>query len=403
MIENAEIPYGGYWSTPFSKWQGSLQNLHSVELAAYVSEKALSRRNIPVTEFDYGILGITVPQHHSFYGASWLFKMIGANGFAAPTISQACATSARSLLAAAQELLTGGAEATLVIACDRTSNGPCLYYPEAGISAGIGANEDWVKDNFSCDPSGNHSMLQTAENVAKKHGISKDEQHDLVWRRFEQYQMALERDRAFQKRFMDLPFEVPKPNFKGTNSTLDGDEGIYETSPEILTGLEPVLKGGTVTFGSQTHPADGSVGMIVATPERAREMSGDQSIRVSLVGFGSARAELGYMPEAIIPASGRALDASGVGILDMDAVKSHNPFAVNDIYFAREMGIDLAQMNNYGCSLIWGHPQAPTGLRAIVELIEELVLLGGGYGLFQGCAAGDTAMAVVLKVEDRIN
>jgi acetyl-CoA acetyltransferase len=55
-------------------------------------------------------------------------------------------------------------------------------------------------------------------------------------------------------------------------------------------------------------------------------------------------------------------------------------------------------MNNYGCSLIWGHPQGPTGMRTIMELIEELVLKGGGYGLFQGCAAGDSAMAVVIKV-----
>jgi len=56
-------------------------------------------------------------------------------------------------------------------------------------------------------------------------------------------------------------------------------------------------------------------------------------------------------------------------------------------------------MNNYGSSLIWGHPQGPTGMRAIIELIEELTLLGGGWGLFQGCAAGDTSMATVLKVE----
>jgi acetyl-CoA acyltransferase len=58
-------------------------------------------------------------------------------------------------------------------------------------------------------------------------------------------------------------------------------------------------------------------------------------------------------------------------------------------------------MNNFGCSLIWGHPQGPTGLRAVIELIEELALTGGGYGLFTGCAAGDTGMAVVIKVSDR--
>ena len=84
---------------------------------------------------------------------------------------------------------------------------------------------------------------------------------------------------------------------------------------------------------------------------------------------------------------------------DVDAVKTHNPFAVNDIAFARDTGYPLEKMNNYGCSLIWGHPQAPTGMRLLIELIEELALLGGGYGLFSGCAAGDTAAAVVIRVD----
>jgi len=78
--------------------------------------------------------------------------------------------------------------------------------------------------------------------------------------------------------------------------------------------------------------------------------------------------------------------------------QTHNPFAVNDLYFAREMDVRLEDMNNYGSSLIFGHPQGPTGARLIMEMIEELVLLGGGYGLFSGCAAGDTAAAIVVKV-----
>ena len=90
---------------------------------------------------------------------------------------------------------------------------------------------------------------------------------------------------------------------------------------------------------------------------------------------------------------------AGVRIGNVDAIKSHNPFALNDLAFAREMGVDVMTMNNFGCSLIWGHPQGPTGLRGIIELIEELALRGGGVGLFHGCAAGDTAMAVILKVE----
>ncbi|MFY9733797.1 MAG: thiolase family protein, partial [Rhodoplanes sp.] len=112
------------------------------------------------------------------------------------------------------------------------------------------------------------------------------------------------------------------------------------------------------------------------------------------------RTEKGHMPMAVAPACRAALDAAGLAIGDVDAVKSHNPFAVNDIAFVKETGYPLDRMNNYGCSLIWGHPQGPTGMRSVIELIEELALRGGGVGLFGGCAAGDSAMALVLRVSD---
>ena len=97
----------------------------------------------------------------------------------------------------------------------------------------------------------------------------------------------------------------------------------------------------------------------------------------------------------------QALSRAGVSIEDVAVIKTHNPFAVNDIYFCREMGVKPEAMNNYGSSIVWGHPQGPTGHRLIIEVIEELVLVGGGYGLFVGCAAGDTGAGVVLKVNCR--
>src|SRR5262249_17728438 len=132
--------------------------------------------------------------------------------------------------------------------------------------------------------------------------------------------------------------------------------------------------------------------------DRAKTLSSDPSIEVQLVSYGQGRAKKGYMAMATVPAARAALEAAGVGIKSLKAIKTHNPFAVNDVYLARAMDLKIEGFNNYGSSLIYGHPQGPTGMRLIVELIEELALLGGGHGLFVGCAAGDTAAAVVLKV-----
>ena len=90
----------------------------------------------------------------------------------------------------------------------------------------------------------------------------------------------------------------------------------------------------------------------------------------------------------------------GAGPRDVDAVSTHNPFTVNDLWFSQQTGIALERMYAYGCSLIYDHPQGPTGARLIVELLHTLRLRGGGIGLFTGCAAGDTGAAVVVRVED---
>ena len=132
--------------------------------------------------------------------------------------------------------------------------------------------------------------------------------------------------------------------------------------------------------------------------ELERELSRDPSVEIQVLSYGEARVKKGYMAQAVVPAARQALSRAGISIEDVRAIKTHNPFAVNDVYFCREMGVKPEAMNNYGSSLIYGHPQAPTGQRLIIEMIEELALLGGGYGLFAGCAAGDTSASVVVKV-----
>ncbi len=393
------IPYGAYWSTPFARWQGNFAHLHPILFAADVARSALHERDIAPETFDALFLGMTVPAEHSFYGAPWLAGLIGSTNVSGPTINQACATSARVVGSAAYEVEAGTDRCILAITCDKTSNGPHIYYPNPLGPGGKGEDEDWVWDNFNFDPFAANAMIETAENVAAEARITPEEQNAVTLLRYQQYQQALKDDAAFHRRYMVTPIEVKDPAGRKVVATVADDEGVYATTAEGLSRLRPVKEGGSVSFGTQTHPADGNCGMVITSRERAQELSRDPVVNIQIVSFGQARAKKGFMAQATVPAARQALNAAGISLRDIKSIKTHNPFAVNDIYFAREMGISLDAFNNYGSSLIFGHPQGPTGMRLMIELIEELVLFGGGYGLFTGCAAGDTGAAIALRVD----
>jgi acetyl-CoA acetyltransferase len=397
QFEEAFIPYGGYWSTPFCKWQGSFAELNPIPFAAEVAVQALNERSIPIYAIDELHLGMTVPAPNSFYGAPWLAGLIGADGITGPTISQACATSAR-LISGAASAVVASADSTVIlcVAADRTSNGPHMVYPTQLSPGGRPNVEDWVWDNFNCDPYAKNSMIETAENVARERNFDTEAQHEVVLLRYEQYQQALKSE--FHKRFMIAPIQV-NPTGKKVIGEVMSDEGVFPTTAEGLRKLKPVMPSGTVTFGGQTYPADGNAGMLVTGRERAGELSQDDRIEIRLLSFAQGRAKPGYMPMANLPAATRALELAGLEVKDLAAIKTHNPFALNDLFLSDELDIPIDKMNNFGCSLIWGHPQGPTGMRLVIELIEELVLDGGGYGLFTGCAAGDTAAALVIEVK----
>jgi len=398
-FEKVYVPYGGYWTTPFCRWQGSFANLHAVSFAGEIAVRALEERQISPEVFDELLLGMTVPQIHSFYGGPWLAGLVGATAVTGPMIGQACATGARVMATAAFQIESLEEERViLTIVTDRCSNGPHCYYPNPFGPGATGDSEDWVWDNFGYDPWPKNSMLQTAENVAKEAGITKEEQDEVAFLRYKQYDDALKDDSAFLRRYMVLPIEVRDPSGRKVLATVEGDEGVYPTTAEGLAKLKPVLEEGTVTYGTQTHPADGNCAIIVTTREKARELSRDPEIEIQVLSWGEGRAKKGYMAQAMVPAARQAISRAGLTIEDLKVIKTHNPFAVNDIYFSREMGVKVEDMNHYGSSIVWGHPQGPTGTRLTIEVIEELILLGGGYGMFVGCAAGDSGGAVIVKV-----
>jgi acetyl-CoA acetyltransferase len=395
MLKKAYIPYGGYYSSPFCRWQGSLANENAITLGAATAKRWLAHKQWDPKMIDYLIFGITIHQPHGFYGSPWAAALMGCADIPGMLISQACTTSTTCIWQASTGVETGTYDHCFCLMTDRTSNGPHTIWPNPLGPGGQVIFEDWLMDNFGKDPWAGGAMIQTAENVAREAGITREQCDALTLRRYAQYRDALAANRAFQKRYM-FPVEVAVSKKKSI--LVEEDEGIIESTAEGLAGLRPVISGGVHTFGSQTHPADGNCGLSVTTREKARDLSADPNIEIQVISYGYARAKKAHMAAAVYPAVQIALDKAGIGVGEVKAIKTHNPFAVNDIYLAQKLDVDVDEINNFGCSMIYGHPQAPTAGRCIIEGIEAVVMAGGGYLLWGGCAAGDTAAGLVLKI-----
>ncbi len=396
MFTKAYIPYKGYYSSPFSKWQGSFANEHSIVFGSKTAKNWLASRDITPDIFDYLVLGATVGQPHIFYGGPWTSALIGAQNIPGMLVSQACSTSTTTLFQAAMGVETGNFENVFTLMTDRCSNGPHTIWPNPQGPGGQVISENWIMDQFNNDPWAKNAMIQTAENVAKKTGVTRKQCDELALRRAEKYADALANDKKKKKKYM---FPVSIQVSRKKTIEIDSDEGIMPTTQKGLAGLRPVLPDGAHTFGSQTHPADGNCALIVTTKANAANLSKDKSKDAQIISYGFSRAKKGFMAMAVVPAAQMALDRAGISINDIKVIKTHNPFAANDIYLADQMKIDVNTFNNFGSSLIFGHPQAPTAGRLIIEGIEELADKEGGYMLFTGCAAGDTGAALILKID----
>jgi acetyl-CoA acetyltransferase len=235
-------------------------------------------------------------------------------------------------------------------------------------------------------------MITCAGVASRKHKLDRNEVDELAFYRHEQYFRA--KESGFLNRVL-VPLEVL--NVQGRPlGVVDDDAGVRRLTLGALKAMRALDT--CVTGGTQTHASDGMATLLVTTQEKARELSPRPEIDIQLVGKVEARALPSLMPEAPVFAVQKLLARTGLKMDDMAVVKDHNPFAVNDVIFAKVMDYDWRKMNTTGCPLVWGHPQGPTLTRVLIEALEEAVDLGGGYVLIFGCAAGDVGIAAIFKV-----
>ena len=391
LFPKARIPYGTWGTSYFPAWQMSpLAEVNIGQFAAESMNRILGIRKVPKDRLDYLITGSTIPWHWKFWNSPMLSSILGQRlpGF---HVEQACATGLQAVVHAAAEVESGSKEFVGVLTFDRTSDSPVGVFPERRAHQRTFAISD-VWDNFGFDPATGNSMLAAAGNVARKYHLDRREVDELSYCRYQQYFAA--RDSGFLQKFI-VPIEVLNSQGR-VSGVIDSDLGVTHPTPQSLREM-PELDS-CVTSGTQTHAADGMASLLITTEEKAREVSLRPEIDIQFVAKAEIRTHPSMMPEAPTVAVKKLLQDTGLTMKEIAVVKTHNPFAVNDLVFAKAFDYDWRNMNKTGCSLVWGHPQGPTLTRLMIEGLEEAVSLGGGYVLLMGCAAGDVGIAALLRV-----
>ena len=396
VFPNARIPYGTWGSSFFPAWQlSALAEVNMGQFAGEAMSKILSKSNVPQNSLNYLITGSTIPWHWKFWNSPFVASCMG-HRVTGHHVEQACATGLKAVLQAGAEVQSASSEVVGVLTFDRTSDSPVGVFPERRAYERTFALSD-VWDNFGFDPATGQAMITTAGNAARKYRLDRREVDELAFHRHQQYFQAI--DSGFLDRVL-IPLEVL--NLQGRlMGRIDSDSGVRQLTLDGLRGMRELDT--CVTSGTQTHASDGMATLLVTSPEKAAELSPRPEIDIQFVSKAELRTLPSLMPEAPALTVQKLLQECGLTMNDMAVVKNHNPFAVNDVIFARLLDYDWHKMDNTGCPLVWGHPQGPTLTRVLIEALEEAVELGGGYALVFGCAAGDVGIAAIFKVSERGN
>ena len=400
----AFIPYGAWGGSFFPAWHTSA--LAEVDIARFAAESMpliLGKRKIKINQLDYLITGTTIPWLYKFWSSPYLSHSFGHRlpGF---HLEQACATGLQVIVKACAQVQSGSHSTVGVLAFDKTSNSPAGVFPSQGTYRRTEVISD-IWDNFGYDPStgqsgftqhdGGTSMIACAGRTARKYKLDFNEVAEMAHHRYQQYFEA--KDSGALLKFL-VPLKVLDVRGKQMG-LIDEDTGVRRYTSLDQFQSERQLDS-CVSAGGQTHASDGMFTMVVTTEDKAKELSQKPEISIQLLCTAEFRTEAGYMPDAPVFAIKQMLERTGLTMKDMTAVCNHNPFAVNDVVFAKLMDYDWHNMNHTGCPMIYGHPQGPTLVRVTTEALEWTVSKGGGYALVFGCAAGDVGIAAIFKVTD---
>ena len=379
--------------TPMGEYVGVLKDISAIDLGAIAARGALEATHVNPNEIDHTVIGNALQTSgDAIYGARHVALKAGVP-FDRPalTVNRLCGSGIQSIISGAHMLQLGEAQSCLVGGMESMSQAPhVIRGARSGFALGQGKLEDSLMVAL-LDTYCNTPMAGTAENLARKFEVTREEQDRYALRSQQEAKRAL--DAGFLAEEI-VPVEIKSR--KGTQFVEHDDHPRPETTLEGLAKLKPAFaKDGFVTAGNASGIVDGAAALVIANEEfvKARDLTPMGRI----VSWAYAGVEPELMGIGPVPATRAALANAGLTLNEMDLIEVNEAFAAQYLAVEKQLGIDRTRTNVNGGAIALGHPLAATGTRLVLTLLHELHRRKGRYGLATACIGGGQGIAMIVE------
>jgi acetyl-CoA C-acetyltransferase len=376
------------------KFRGALSEIPAPQLGAEVIRALLARTNLPATAVDEVLMGqvLTAGSGQNPARQSALFAGL-PHEVPAATINQVCGSGLRAVMLAAQAIRSG--EASLVIAGgqENMSSAPHLL-PDTRKGKKIG---DWtLRDSMVVDglwdAFNDYHMSQTAENLAERYGITR-EQQDAYSARSQQRVEKAQAEGLFAAEI--VPIKLQSERGVATDFLID-EQPRAGTTEATLAKLKPAFGSGTITAGNASSLNDGAAGLVLASASRARELG--LPVLAVIRGHATTGVDPAYMGLGPVSSTRKCLQRAGWALQDLDLIEANEAYAVQSLAIARELEWDLERVNVQGGAIALGHPLGASGARVLVTLVHAMMRRKARRGLATLCIGGGQGVALAVEL-----
>ena len=380
--------------TPVGAYGGAFKTVSARELGAVAAKEAIKRAGIKPEDIDESILGCVLQAGNGQNIARQIALDAGIPiEKPAMTLNIVCGSGLRSVSLAAQMIIAGDCDVVLAGGTESMSQAPYLLTDERW-GARMGDKkvvDEMIKDGL-WDAFNDYHMGVTAENIAEKFGLTREEQDELA----AGSQQKAAKARA-EGRFKDEIVPVEVKGRKGKVTVVDTDEYIKEgVTKESISGLRPAfIKDGTVTAANASGINDGAACLVVMSEEKAKELG--VTPLATIVSYATEGVDPKIMGTGPIPTVRKALEKANLTLEDIDLIEANEAFAAQALSVIKELGLNTDIVNVNGGAIAIGHPVGASGARILTTLLYEMQKRDSKKGIATLCIGGGMGTAVIVE------